>query len=144
MMRTATVSLEGHQPSSSSDHVSTIFWTLLLCFCAFVFLYGFALQPLMQRFLSLGTDCVKIQETADASNGFSFSLQFSCFVALFAYLFFINVDIISLFSVALATLEAELKAYTEALKDANAAQVSAEKATKAAEARAKKAKKSFG
>jgi hypothetical protein len=26
-----------------------------------------ALQPLMQRFLSLGAECVKIQETANAS-----------------------------------------------------------------------------
>jgi hypothetical protein len=111
-----------------------------------IFLYGFALQPLMQRFLSLGTDCVKIQETADASKGFSFTLQFSCFVTLYAFLFLIIADIISLFLVALATaharvaaLEAELKASTEALKDANATKVSAEKATKAAEARAKKA-----
>jgi hypothetical protein len=30
-----------------------------------------ALQPLMQRFLSLDTECVKIQETANASQGIS-------------------------------------------------------------------------
>jgi hypothetical protein len=55
-----TVSLEAHHSSSSSNHVSTIFCTLTLCCCTLVFLYSFALQPLMQRFLSLGTDCVKI------------------------------------------------------------------------------------
>jgi hypothetical protein len=44
---TMTVSLEAHQSSSSFDHVSTIFCTPTLCFYAFVFLYGFALQPLM-------------------------------------------------------------------------------------------------
>jgi hypothetical protein len=102
----------------------------------------------MQRFLSLGTDCVKIQETADASKGFSFTLHFSCFVSLFAFLFLIVADIISLFTVALAmalariaTLEAKLKTSSKALKDANTAKVSAEKAAKAAEARAKKAEK---
>jgi Skp family chaperone for outer membrane proteins len=40
-------------------------------------------------------------------------------------------------------LEAELKTTTEALKDASAAKVSAEKATKAAETRAKKAEKAL-
>jgi ABC-type transport system involved in cytochrome bd biosynthesis fused ATPase/permease subunit len=116
----------------------------------FVFLYGFALQPLMQRFLSLGTDCVKIQETFDASKGFSFAFHFSCFVSLFAFLFLIFANIISLLTVALATaltrvaaLEAELKTSTEALKDANTAKVSAVKAAKAAEARAKKAEKAL-
>jgi hypothetical protein len=104
----------------------------------------------MQRFLSLGIDCVKIQETGDASKGFCFSLRFSCFVPLFAFLFLIVADIISLFTVALATalariaaLETELKTSTEALKDANATKVSAEKAAKVAEARAKKAEKAL-
>jgi hypothetical protein len=67
---TTTISLEAHLSSSSSNHVSTTFCTLTLHFCTLVFLYSFALQPLMQRFLSLGTDCVKIQETADESKGF--------------------------------------------------------------------------
>jgi energy-converting hydrogenase Eha subunit H len=65
-------------------------------------------------------------------------------------LFLIVADIIYLFTVALATtlarvasLEAELKTSTEALKDANAAKVSAEKAAKATEARAKKAEKAL-
>jgi hypothetical protein len=31
-------------------------------------------QALMQKFLSLGAECVKIQETADASQGMSFVL----------------------------------------------------------------------
>jgi hypothetical protein len=59
-------------------------------------------------------------------------------------------DIISLFAVALdtalahiAALETELKTATEALKDANAAKVSTEKAAKAAETKAKKAKKAL-
>jgi hypothetical protein len=49
----AFVSLEAHQPISSSDNVSITFCMLIFCF---------ALQPLMQRFLSLGSDCVKIQK----------------------------------------------------------------------------------
>jgi ABC-type transport system involved in cytochrome bd biosynthesis fused ATPase/permease subunit len=60
------------------------------------------------------------------------------------------VDIIFLFVVALATalarvaaLEAELKTTTEALKDANTAKVSADKAAKAAETKAKKAEKAL-
>jgi hypothetical protein len=62
---TTTVSLEAHRSYSSYDHVSTTSCTLTLHFCTLVFLYIFALQPLRQRFLSLGTDCVKIQEAAD-------------------------------------------------------------------------------
>jgi hypothetical protein len=101
----------------------------------------------MQRFLSLGTDCVKIQEAADESKG-----NFPCFFALMLFSF---VDffllalyyITFLFAVALnkalarvAYLEAELKTTTQALKDATIAKASAEKATKTAEAKAKKAK----
>jgi Skp family chaperone for outer membrane proteins len=59
-------------------------------------------------------------------------------------------DIFSFVTVALtmalaciATLEAELKTSMEALKDANAAKVSAERAAKSAETRAKKAKKAL-
>jgi Flp pilus assembly protein TadB len=81
---------------------------------------------------------------------FSFALHCSCFVSLFAFFLLIVVDIISLFTVALATalprrsaLEAELKTATEALKDANTSKVSAEKAAKAAETRAKKAEKAL-
>jgi hypothetical protein len=67
------------------------------------------------------------------------------FIALVLFSYFhsfllIVVDIISLFAVSLATalaciavLEAELKTSTEALKDANTAKVSAEKAAKAAD-----------
>jgi hypothetical protein len=57
-------------------------------------------------------------------------------------------DIFSFVTVTLAmaharitALEAKLKASTEALKDANGAKVSADRATKSAETRAKKAKK---
>jgi hypothetical protein len=106
----------------------------------------------MQRFLSLGTDCVKIQETADASKGFSLCPSFLLVLFhLFVLLLLIAADIISFATVALATalariaaLEAKLKPSTEALKGANAAKVSAEKAAKLAETRAKKAGKSFG
>jgi hypothetical protein len=59
-------------------------------------------------------------------------------------------DIFSFVTVALtmalaciATLEAELKTSMEALKDANAAKVSAERAAKSAETRAKKAEKAL-
>jgi Skp family chaperone for outer membrane proteins len=60
------------------------------------------------------------------------------------------VDIISLFAVALATalarvvaLETKLKTTTEALKDANTAKVSAEKAAKEAETNAKNTEKAL-
>jgi hypothetical protein len=69
---------------------------------------------------------------------------------LFVFLFLISADIISLVTVALAAalarvaaLEAELKTFSEALKDANTAKVSAKKAAKETEARAKKAKKAL-
>jgi hypothetical protein len=104
----------------------------------------------MQTFLSLGTDCVKIQEAADESKGISLAL-----IALSSFSYFHSflltfVDIISLFAVSLATtlariaaLETELKTATKALKDANTTKVSAEKAAKAAKTRAKKAKKAL-
>jgi hypothetical protein len=38
------------------------------------------LQALMQKFLSLGAECVKIHETADASQGMSLVLCDSCLV----------------------------------------------------------------
>jgi general stress protein CsbA len=72
-------------------------------------------------------------------------------LALFSYFhsfLLIFVDIISLFGVDLAmalarvaALETELKTTTEALKDANNAKVSADKAAKAAKTKVKKAKK---
>jgi hypothetical protein len=43
MTHTTSISLEAHRPSSSSDHVSTTFCTLILCSCTLVFLYSFAL-----------------------------------------------------------------------------------------------------
>jgi biopolymer transport protein ExbB/TolQ len=105
----------------------------------------------MQRFLSLGTDCVKIPETTDASKGFSFCPSFLLVLFyLFVLMLLMAADIFSFVTVALATvlariatLEAELKTSMEALKDANTAKVSAEKATKSAETRAKKAEKAL-
>jgi hypothetical protein len=35
---TTTVSLEAHRSSSSSDHVSTTFYTLTLCLCSYIVL----------------------------------------------------------------------------------------------------------
>jgi hypothetical protein len=105
----------------------------------------------MQRFLSLGTDCVKIQEAADKSKG-----NFPCF--FFAFMLFSFVDffllalycITFLFAVALnkalarvASLEAKLKTTSLALKDANIAKASAEKAAKTVETKAKKAEKAL-
>jgi biopolymer transport protein ExbB/TolQ len=105
----------------------------------------------MQRFLSLGTDCVKIQETADASKGFSLCPLFLLVLFyLFVLMLLMATDIFPFVTVSLATalariatLEAELKTSTEALKDANAAKVSTKKAAKSAETRAKKAKKAL-
>jgi hypothetical protein len=106
----------------------------------------------MQRFLSLGAECVKIQETADASQGIVICTFFFCLFLfhLLVLLLVIAADIFSFVTVALATthacitaIESELKASTEALKDANAAKVSAERAAKSAETRAKKAEKAL-
>jgi hypothetical protein len=69
MMPSASVSLEAHQPLSSSDNVSITFYILIFPFLHLLYLYSFTLQPLIQRFLSLGTDCVKIQKDADESKG---------------------------------------------------------------------------
>jgi ABC-type protease/lipase transport system fused ATPase/permease subunit len=105
----------------------------------------------MYRFLSLGTECVKIQETADASQGFFVvPLLFFCLIYfhLLVLMLLMIADISSFVIVALATanarisaLEVELKASAEALENANAAKVSAERAAKSAETRAKKAEK---
>jgi hypothetical protein len=104
----------------------------------------------MQIFLSLGTDCVKIQEAVDESKG--------NFPRFFALILFSSVDffllalyyITFLFAVALnkalacvASLEAELKTASQALEDANIAKASAEKAAKIAEANSKKAEKAL-
>jgi hypothetical protein len=43
-----------------------------------------ALQPLMQRFLSLGAECIKIQETANESQGISSVLLTPAFFLLCA------------------------------------------------------------
>jgi hypothetical protein len=62
----------------------------------------------MQRFLSLGAECVKIQETADASQGF-FVVPFSfCFFLfhLLGLMLLIATDIFSFVTVALATAHA--------------------------------------
>jgi hypothetical protein len=95
----------------------------------------------MQRFLSLGVECVKIQETANASQGISFVLLTSTFYFYLLVPIFIVVADISLFFLCIivsltmgrariSALEAELKASVEAWESANAAKVSADKAAK--------------
>jgi hypothetical protein len=107
----------------------------------------------MQRFLSLGAKCVKIQETADASQGISFVLwppAFYFYVLVLIFLMVVDVSLFFCIIVALTTararisaLEAELKASVEAWESANATKVSAEKTAKSAESRAKKAEKAL-
>jgi hypothetical protein len=63
-----TISLEVHRPTTSSDNVSVASCTRLFLFVN-IFLILLFLQTLIQKFLSLGNECVKIQETADASQG---------------------------------------------------------------------------
>jgi hypothetical protein len=101
----------------------------------------------MQRFLSLGAECVNIQEIANASQGISIVLVTPVFYFYVLVPIFLMASDVSLFffciTVALTTardhisaLEAELKASVEAWESANAAKVSAEKAAKSAETRA--------
>jgi uncharacterized protein YlxW (UPF0749 family) len=81
---------------------------------------------------------------------FSLALIVFALSSYFHSCLFIVVDITSLFAVALAralarvaTLETKLKTATEALKDANTAKVSTEKAAKAAKTKARKAEKAL-
>jgi hypothetical protein len=104
----------------------------------------------MQRFLSLGTDCVKIQEAPDESKG-NFLAFLAPMLLSFVDFFLLTLYCITfLFAVALkkalacvASLEAKLKTTSQALKDANTAKASAEKAAKTVEAKAKMAKKTL-
>jgi hypothetical protein len=106
----------------------------------------------MQRFLSLDADCVKIQETANASQGISSVLltpAFYFYVLVPIFLMAVDVSFFCI-TVALITaharisaLEAKLKASVEAWESANAAKVSAKKAAKSAETMAKKAEKAL-
>jgi hypothetical protein len=45
-----------------------------------LFSCNFFLQTLMQKFLSLGAECVRIQESADASQGMSIVIYRCSFV----------------------------------------------------------------
>jgi hypothetical protein len=94
LKKTAIVgtSLEAHRPTTSSNDVSIV---LVINFSLLeLFSHTFALQSLMQKFLSLGAKCVEFQETARASQGMlvlccifylfmclpvvSYSISFSC------------------------------------------------------------------
>jgi hypothetical protein len=109
----------------------------------------------MQKFLSLGAECVRIQESADASQGMSIESVASYFYivvhlssmiadCLLSFSFFCCV-IVALTSAHahISAMEAELTAAREAWESANAAKVSAEKAAKLAETKAKKAEKAL-
>jgi hypothetical protein len=105
----------------------------------------------MQKFLSLGAKCIKIQETADASQGFShcaclFYFYLTCLHPYFYRLlmsFPLRAAALVMARARISALEAEVKASVEAWESANAAKVSAEKAAKSAETRAKKAEKAL-
>jgi hypothetical protein len=79
----ATTSLEVHRPSASSDNVSNSSCTQL--FCSRPFLIQLFLYTLMQKFLSLGAECIGIQESADASQGMP--IVSCCFLLLYPCLF---------------------------------------------------------
>jgi hypothetical protein len=106
------------------------------------FSYCFLLQILMQKFLSLGDECVKIQETADASQGMlavicEFFLSCICFfrlpLAIEHLLPLFNSVVATLTSAhaRISALETELRASQQAWESATGAKVSAEKAVKA-------------
>jgi hypothetical protein len=118
------------------------------------FSYFFLLQILMQKFLSLGDECVKIQETTDASQGIlamlcEFFLSCICFFRLplaIEHLFPLFHSVIAALTSArarISALEAKLKASRQAWESATAAKVSAEKAVKAAESKAKRLRRLF-
>jgi hypothetical protein len=71
-----------------------------------------------------------------------FFVLLTCTYASHGYFSFVTVALDTALA-RIATLEAELKTSTEALKDANAAKVSTERAAKSAEIRAKKAEKAL-
>jgi hypothetical protein len=102
----------------------------------------------MQKFLSLGDECVKIQETADASQGMlSMICEFfpSCIcsfhlplvIELLLHLFHSVVAALTSAHARISALEAELRTSQQAWESATTAKVSAEKAVKAAEAKEK-------
>jgi septal ring factor EnvC (AmiA/AmiB activator) len=108
----------------------------------------------MQKFLFVGDECVKIQETADASQGMlamfcKFFLSCICFFCLplaiehLLPLFHSVIAALTSAHARISALEAELKASRQAWESATAAKVSAENAVKAAEAKAKKAKEAL-
>jgi hypothetical protein len=87
-------SLEAHRPATSSDDVSIASCSRFFHYLIFSLIISF-LQNLMQKFISLGTECVGFLETAWALQGMPFlcyvlylfsclssvshSLSFSCF-----------------------------------------------------------------
>jgi hypothetical protein len=105
----------------------------------------------MQKFLSLGAECVKIQETVEASQGFfhcacDFYFYLTCLHPCF-YRFLMSFPLLAAALVTaharISALETEVKASINGWESGNAAKVSAEKATKSAETRAKKAEKAL-
>jgi hypothetical protein len=103
----------------------------------------------MQKFLSLGAECIGFQEAAQASQGTllccSFYLSHVSFRGfLFPFLFlFCTIDALTVANARIASLEAELDASRKAWDIATAAKVAAEKTAKSAETKAKKAEKAL-
>jgi hypothetical protein len=65
----ADVSLEAHEPSSSSDNVSGRIledFSFLFCMRLCVLLFC---QALMKKFVALGTECTQYWRVAQASKG---------------------------------------------------------------------------
>jgi hypothetical protein len=108
----------------------------------------------MQKFFSHGNECVKIKETANASQGIfamicEFFLSHVCFFRLplaiecLIYSFYSVAAALTSAHACISALEAELRASQWAWESATAAKVSAKKAVKAAEATTKKAEKAL-
>jgi hypothetical protein len=76
-------SLEAHQPVASSDDVSIASYSRFF-HCLSLSSHAFVWQNLMQKFLSLGSECVEFLKTARASQGmpilFYVFYLFSCFL----------------------------------------------------------------
>jgi hypothetical protein len=123
----------------------------LPCLVVFSFIgfpsHTFILQSLMQKFLSLGAECVGFQEAAQASRGTllccSFCLSHVPFRGLLFLFLFCTVDALTAANACIASLEAELDASRKAWDIGTATKVAAEKTAKSAETKAKKAEKAL-
>jgi hypothetical protein len=108
----------------------------------------------MQKFLSLGDECVKIQQIADASQGMLATLceffpSCICFFRLplaiehLLPLFHSVIAALTSAHARISALEAKLKASQQAWESATVAKVSSRKAIQVAETNGKKAEKAL-